>query len=84
MLGKIPLVKRLSLGSSIGASFLSVPAEDIHHLEAYVGLERKVKLWDTPMRFGVHYLFQPTDAAGGFRWKVSMDVKDTFTDRWNY
>ena len=84
MLGKIPLVKRLSLGSSIGASFLSVPAEDIHHLEAYVGLERKVKLWDTPMRFGIHYLFQPTDAAGGFRWKVSMDVKDTFTDRWNY
>ena len=84
MLGKIPLVKRLSLGCSIGASFLSVPVEDIHHLEAYVGLERKVKLWDTPMRFGIHYLFQPTDAAGGFRWKVSMDVKDTFTDRWNY
>ena len=78
------MVKRLSLGSSIGASFLSVPAEDIHHLEAYVGLERKVKLWDNQMRFGIHYLFQPTDAAGGIRWKVSMDVKDTFTDRWNY
>ena len=84
ILGKIPLVKRLSLGSAIGASFLSVPLEDIKHLEAYVGLERKVKLWDTPMRFGIHYLFQPSDAPGGFRWKVSIDVKDTFTDRWNY
>ena len=84
ILGKIPLVKRLSLGSSVGASFLSVPVEDFHHLESYVGLDRKVKLWDTPMRFGIHYLFQPTDAAGGFRWKISMDVKDTFTDRWNY
>ena len=57
---------------------------DISHFEAYVGLERKVKLWDTPIRFGIHHLFLPNDAAVGFRWKVSMDVKDTFTDRWNY
>ena len=84
VLGNIPLMNRLSLSSSIGASFLSVPMDDIRHFEAYVGLERKVKLWDTPVRFGIHHLFLPNDAVAGFRWKVSIDVKDTFTDRWNY
>ena len=84
ILNKMPLVKRLGLGSSIGATFLSVPRENVYHLESYVGLEKKVKLWDTPTRFGVHYLIQPTNAAPGFRWKMSVDIKDTFNDRWNF
>lgn len=84
LLNRIPLVNRLKLGVSVGCAFLSVPNENLLHVESFVGLERKVKLWDTPTRFGVHYLMQPTDAAPGFRWKVSIDVKDTFKDRWNY
>lgn len=83
-LGKVPLIKRLGLGTSVGASFLWVPEERVQHFESYVGLEKKVRLWDTPTRFGIHYLLQPTDAAAGFRWKVSVDIKDTFKDRWNY
>ena len=83
-LGKIPGLKKLGLGTSIGATFLSVPDEQINHLESFLGLEKKIKLWDTPTRFGVYYLLQPTDAAAGFRWKMSIDVRDTFKDRWNW
>lgn len=84
LLGKLPVIKRLGLGTSIGATFLSVPEENVYHLESYVGLEKKVKLWETPTRFGIHYLIQPFDASAGFRWKVSIDIKDTFQDRWNF
>ena len=83
-LGKIPGLKKLGLGTSLGATFLSVPDEQINHFESFLGLEKKIKLWDTPTRFGVYYLLQPVDAAAGFRWKISIDVRDTFKDRWNW
>jgi len=83
-LGKIPVIRRLKLGTALGASFLAVPNENVAYLESYVGLERKVRLWDTPTRFGVYYLLQPEMAQQGFRIKIGVDVKDTFNDRWNF
>ncbi len=83
-LGKIPGIRKLALGTSVGVTFLSVPDEQINHFESFLGLEKKVKLWDIPMRFGVYYLLQPVDAADGFRWKMSIDIRDTFKDRWNW
>ena len=50
-LNKIPVLRKLKLGTAIGAAFLAVPNENVYHLESFVGLERKVKLWDTPTRF---------------------------------
>jgi hypothetical protein len=67
-----------------GFSALYLPSSDFSHLETYVGLERKVRLWQTPTRFGVYYLMSPADANPGFRVKIGVDVKDTFRDRWNF
>ena len=83
-LQKIPVLRRLKLGTAVGASFLVVPKENVAHIETYIGLERKVKLWDAPTRFGVYYLLQENDDIPGFRFKFGMDFKDTFSDRWNF
>ena len=83
-LNKIPLVRRMRLGTAVGATGLMVPQENTYHFESYLGLERKVKLWDTPTRFGAYYMFSPNTMDAGFRFKIGVDVKDTFRDRWNF
>jgi len=83
-LNRIPFVKRLNLGTSLGCTFLEVPAEEVTHFESFVGLEKKIKMWNVPVRFGCYHLISPSDAAPGFRWKLGIDVKDTFNDRWNF
>ena len=62
-LGKIPGLKKLGLGTSIGFTFLSVPDEQINHFESFLGLEKKIKLWDTPTRFGVITCYNLMPAA---------------------
>ncbi|MDP4766859.1 MAG: DUF5686 family protein [Schleiferiaceae bacterium] len=81
---RIPGVNRLGFSTAAGFSALYLPNSNFSHLETYVGLERKVKLWQTPTRFGLYYLTSPSDANPGFRLKIGVDVKDTFKDRWNF
>ena len=83
-LNKIPVLRKLKLGTAIGAAFLAIPNENVYHLESFVGLERKVKLWDTPTRFGIYYMLEPQSATPGFKFKLGVDIKDTFSDRWNF
>ena len=83
-LNKIPVLRKLKLGTAIGAAFLAIPNENVYHLESFVGLERKVKLWDTPTRFGINYMLVPPSATPGFKFKLGVDIKDTFSDRWNF
>ena len=83
-LNKIPVLRKLKLGTAIGAAFLAIPNENVYHLESCVGLERKVKLWDTPTRFGIYYMLEPQSATPGFKFKLGVDIKDTFSDRWNF
>jgi hypothetical protein len=81
---RIPGVNRLGFSTAVGFSALYLPNSNFSYLETYVGLERKVKLWQTPTRFGLYYLTSPSDANPGFRLKIGVDVKDTFKDRWNF
>ena len=53
-LNKIPVLRKLKLGTAIGAAFLAIPNENVYHLESFVGLETKVKLLDTPTPFGIY------------------------------
>lgn len=84
LLDRIPLLNRLGLGTAVGFSALYLPTSNFSYLETYVGLERKVKLWDTPTRFGFYYLTSPAEIDPGFRLKIGIDVRDTFRDRWNF
>ena len=84
LMDRIPGLNRLGLGTAVGFSALYLPTINFSYLETYVGLERKVKLWQTPTRLGVYYLTSPSEANPGFRLKLGVDVKDTFKDRWNF
>ena len=84
VLNRVPLIRRLKLNVAMGASLLSIPSRSLLHLETYVGAERKMKLWDQPVRWGMYYGLLPNDMNPGYRIKIGMDFKDTFLDRWNF
>jgi hypothetical protein len=84
LLNRVPLIRRLKLNVAMGASMLTIPSRSLMHLETYVGAERKMKLWDQPVRWGMYYGLLPNDMDPGYRFKVGMDFKDTFLDRWNF
>jgi len=84
LLNRVPLIRRLKLNVAMGASMLSIPSRSLMHLETYVGAERKMKLWDQPVRWGMYYGLLPNDMNPGYRIKIGMDFKDTFLDRWNF
>lgn len=84
LLNKVPLIRRLKLNVALGASMLTIPSRSLMHLETYVGAERKMKLWDQPVRWGMYYGLLPNDMDPGYRIKIGMDFKDTFLDRWNF
>jgi hypothetical protein len=84
LLNRVPLIRRLKLNMALGASMLTIPSRSLMHLETYVGAERKMKLWDQPVRWGMYYGLLPNDMDPGYRIKIGMDFKDTFLDRWNF
>jgi len=84
LLNRVPLIRRLKLNVALGASMLTIPSRSLMHLETYVGAERKMKLWDQPVRWGMYYGLLPNDMDPGYRIKIGMDFKDTFLDRWNF
>jgi hypothetical protein len=83
-LSRIPVIRNFNMNVACGGAALALPQSDRYHLEAFAGLEKKVQLWDTPSRIGAYYVFLPFDAAPGFRFKLGMDMKNTFLDRWNF
>lgn len=84
LLNRVPLIRRLKLNVALGASMLTIPSRSLMHLETYIGAERKLKLWDQPVRWGMYYGLLPNDMDPGYRIKIGMDFKDTFLDRWNF
>lgn len=80
----IPLVRALGITTAVAGSALFVPGAQVQHVEGYVGLERQVVWWKQPLRFGVYRSVWPSSLPSGFQWKMSLDFKDTFYDRWNY
>jgi hypothetical protein len=84
LLNRVPLIRRLKLNVALGASMLTIPSRSLLHLETYIGAERKMKLWDQPVRWGMYYGLLPNDMNPGYRIKMGMDFKDTFLDRWNF
>ena len=84
LLNRVPLIRRLKLNVALGASMLTIPSRSLMHLETYIGAERKLKLWDQPVRWGMYYGLLPNEMDPGYRIKIGMDFKDTFLDRWNF
>ncbi len=84
-LNKVPLINKLKLESVIGTSLLMIDEFDYSHSEFFVGIERKVKIRKEYVKFGFYYTGRFNDITEPyFRFKIGVDIFNTFTNKWSY
>ena len=85
ILGKIPLINRLNLQLSGGASTLIIPEEDLIHFESYIGIARPFKLWGELVKFGLYGCTSVNSYTGStFELKIGASSFNPFTKKWDY
>jgi hypothetical protein len=85
LLNKIPLISRLRLTEAAGAAFLSIPDQDFHHTEFYIGLERVIRIRQEIFRIGAYACTAESSwNKARFEFKVGFNFYDSFHKKWNY
>jgi hypothetical protein len=85
LLNKIPLISRLKLTEAAGAAFLSIPDQDFHHTEFYVGLERVIRIRQQIFRIGAYACTAESSwNKARFEFKIGFNFYDSFHKKWNY
>jgi hypothetical protein len=85
LLNKIPLINRLKLTEAAGAAVLSIPSEDFHHAEFYLGIERIVRIRKELFRFGIYAATADSNWEGArFEFKLGVNFYNSFTKKWQY
>jgi hypothetical protein len=85
LLNKIPLLHRLRLTEAAGVATLSIPAENFHHAEFYVGVERVVRIKKELFRFGIYASTADSNwEQAKFEFKLGINFYNSFTKKWQY
>jgi len=85
LLNKIPLISRLKLTEAAGAAVLSIPSEDFHHAEFYLGIERIVRIRKELFRFGIYAATADSNwEKARFEFKLGVNFYNSFTKKWQY
>ena len=85
ILGKIPLINRLNLQLSGGASTLVIPGENLIHFESYIGIARPFKIWGDLVKFGLYGCTSVNSYTGStFELKIGASSFNPFTKKWDY
>jgi hypothetical protein len=85
LLNKIPLINRLKLTEAAGAAVLSIPSEDFHHAEFYLGIERIVRIRKELFRFGIYAATADSNwEKARFEFKLGVNFYNSFTKKWQY
>ncbi len=85
LVNKIPYVKYLKITESAGAGFLRSEENDLTYFEAYVGVEKNVRIFKEMFRFGFYFVEGKTNNypfSSGFR--LSIDHYDALRNQWGY
>lgn len=83
-LNKIPLINRLKLQEVVGGSFLAIPDAKFAQAEAYVGLERPIRIRKTLFKIGVYGVSSAsTFGTGNFTYKVGVSFYNPLTQKWD-
>ena len=83
--GKIPLINRLNLQLSAGASTLLIPGENLNYFETFIGISRPFKLWGDLVKFGIYGCSSVNSFTGStFELKIGASSFNPFTKKWDY
>jgi hypothetical protein len=85
ILNKIPLIRKLKLTEAAGFSFLSIPSQDFHHAEFYVGVERTIRIREELFRLGVYACTADSSwNKARIEFKLGVNFFDGFRKKWQY
>ena len=85
LINKIPYMKYLKISESAGGGFLESKENNLFYFEAYVGLEKSIRIFKEMIRIGVFFVEGKTNNypfSSGFR--ISIDVYDRVRNEWTY
>ena len=81
----IPGINRLKLETAVGAGGVWIQEEQFGQIETFVGLERRFKLFDETMKWGVYYVSRPGDnLPPGFRFKFGFNTYNAYAGQWMF
>jgi hypothetical protein len=85
VLSKIPFLAKLRLTEAAGIGFLSIPSQKIAHSEAYMGVERIIRIRKELFRIGVYGCTSLSSGQGmRLEWKAGINFYNSYSKRWQY
>lgn len=85
ILDKIPGINALQLELLVGGGTLAIPSDKFLHLEAFVGIGKKFKLWKETVQIAAYYITSDssqTKLDGQF--KIGFNFYNAFDRKWLY
>lgn len=85
IMNKIPLVNKLKLELSAGASALIIQDISYSHAEIFAGLEKKFRIRKQYFRVGAYMATRVNSTtAVTYQFKIGIDFFNSFTNSWTY
>jgi hypothetical protein len=83
LINKIPYASKLKLVESAGSSFLYSKERNLIYGEAYVGLEKQIKLFGELFRFGGYFVTSyANNYSNPVQWKIGIRHYDVYRNKW--
>ncbi len=85
LLDKVFLLNRLKIEENIGFAYLHLPETNFKQIEAFIGIERKVKINKYLYKFGMVWANAiSSNNTTSSRIKLSVNFYDSFRKKWSY
>ena len=85
IMNKIPLINKLKLEISAGASALIIQDISYSHAEVFAGMEKKFRIRKQYFRVGAYVASRAnTSSELTYRFKIGIDFFNSFTNSWTY
>lgn len=84
LINKIPVVKKLNLLEVAGTSMLYLPERNLKYFEAFVGLEKIIRIWNERFKIGYYVVVSAANKNNNpFQFKVGFDQYNKRKNSWN-
>ena len=84
ILNKIPLIKKLNLLEVAGGGFLLSPERDLRYVEAFLGIEKIIRIWSEQFKVGYYVAFSAANKFNTpFQFKIGIDQYNKRKNSWN-